>query len=167
MRIYKALQPCSANSAFRNPQSAIEWAECRRDYIVCNTLRSRRFLVGPLFRSSLNFSWRMPDGSTSSFGCLRMGVLNSEQSERRLSPILSPIIFTAVCDECRWNYIVSKTTLRVRIPAAPFVLRGRSSIGRANVFHHSGRRNSFRVLSRCRCCVKVMIPAHSRRFFVS
>jgi hypothetical protein len=26
-------------------------------------------------------------------------------------------------------------------------LRGRSSIGRANVFHHSGRRNSFRVLS--------------------
>src|SRR5262245_65792703 len=38
------------------------------------------------------------------------------------------------CDECRWNYVASKRRIRVRVPAAPSVMRGRSSIGRAGCF---------------------------------
>lgn len=39
------------------------------------------------------------------------------------------------CDECRWNYILLRSRLRVRIPSAPS-LGGRSSMGERE-FHHS------------------------------
>lgn len=48
------------------------------------------------------------------------------------------------CDECRWNYTLPRSRLRVRIPSAP-LLGGRSSMAEhENTFHHPCRRIFFR-----------------------